>query len=86
MQIWLSLKTSQKTSGFVRCVSKIKYNSLINAIKGITLLIAWIKAIYYASVVLKAIYVFNLLNHNTGHPAYVMTYPVHDMTFSALSE
>ena len=63
---------------------KMKDTSLINAIKVITLYIAWINAIYYASIVLKEIHVCNLLHHNTGHPLYVITYPVHEMNFSVL--
>ena len=69
IQLLLSSDTLQKPSGFGRCISKIKYTSLINAIKGITLHLTWINAIYYASVVLKAIYVCSLLHYNTGHPA-----------------
>ena len=38
--------------------------------KGITFHIAWINAIYSASVVLKVIFVCNLLQYNTGHPAH----------------
>ena len=85
MKIWLSFKTLQKTSGFVRCISKINYISFVTSIKIIMLLIACINAIYYAYVVFKVISVYKLLYHNTGHPAYVITYPVCNMKFSALS-
>ena len=53
--------------------------------KGITSYIALLNTIYSASVVLKEIYVCNVLHHNTVNPAYVITYPVHDMTFYVLS-
>ena len=86
IQIWLSLNNLQKTSGFGSCISKIKYTSFISAIKGTTLWITRINAIYSASVVLKSSYVCNLLHHNTGHTTYIITYPVHDMTFSLLSK
>ena len=79
VQILLSSETLQNTSGFGRWIS------FINAINSITSRIACLSAIYSASVVLKAIYVCNLLYHNTGHTAYVIKYPVHDMIFSALS-
>ena len=80
------LDTLQKTYVFGICISKIKYNSFINPVKGITLCIPWINAIYSASVVIEAIYVCNLLHHNTVHTADVTTYPIHDIEFSALSE
>ena len=60
-----------------------KGTSLINAIKGITLRISWINAVHEASGLLEEIYVCNLLHHNTGHPAYVMTYTIHGMEFYA---
>ena len=85
IQLWFYSDNLQKTSGFGLCVSKIKDTSCINARKGITSRIAWINVIYSAPVVLKAIYIWNLLQHNTGHPAYVITYPIHDMIFSSLS-
>ena len=85
MQLLLSLKTLQKTSGFGRCISKINDTSFINAIKIITLRIAWLNAIYSANVLIKDISICNLLHDNTGHPAYIITYPVRNMTFSALS-
>ena len=56
VQIWLSSNTIKKTFGFGRCASKIKDNSFINTIKGITLRITWINTIYSASVVLKTNY------------------------------
>ena len=40
---------------------------------------------YYDSVILKGISVCNLLHHNTVHPAEIITCPVRDVTFSALS-
>ena len=85
MQLWLSLKTLLNTSGFGRWISKINNTNFISAIKCIMLHIAWINAIYSASVVLKAFSVCNLLHHNTIHPAYIITYPVRDINVSALS-
>ena len=85
MKILLSYITLQKTSGFGIWMLKINDISFISSIKGITLCISWINEIYYASVVLKAIYIFNLLYHNTGHPAHMITYPVCGMIFSSLS-
>ena len=86
IQHWLSSKTLQKTSGFGRCISKINNVSFIGAIKGITFLISWFDAIYYASIVLKEIYVCKFLHNNSGHTAYIITYHVCNMTCSALSE
>ena len=85
IQPLLSYNTLQNTSGFGRCILKIDDSSLINAIKGITLSIAWINAIYSDSVVLTAISVCNLLHHNTGHPACFITYPVRNIKFSTSS-
>ena len=59
--------------------------SSISTINGITLHISWLNVIYCACVVLKEISVCNLLYYNTGYSTYVITYPVHDMEFSALS-
>ena len=84
VKIWLYLKTLLITSGFGRWISKINYTSFIRAIKGNTLRITCLNAIYSASIVLQLISVCNLLQHNTGHPAYVITYRVCDMIFSAL--
>ena len=86
MQPLFSLNTLQNTSGFGRFISKIKYTSFINATKGITLRISCLNVVYSSSVVLKTICIYNLLHHNTGHPAYVITYPIFNMTFYALSE
>ena len=86
IHILLSSDTLQKTPFFGRCILKIKYNFFINAIKFITSLNAYINVIYSASVVLKTIYVCNLLHHNNGNPEYVINYPVCDMTFYEWSE
>ena len=67
-------------------MSKINDIYFISTIKGITPGIAWLNAIYYASVVIKDIYICNLLHHITGHPTYVISYTKSDMEFSALSE
>ena len=53
--------------------------------RGITSRIAWINLIYFASFVLKVISICNLLHHNTGNNAYIITYPVRNMRFYALS-
>ena len=86
IQLLLSLNNSQNTYGFGRYKSKIKDTSFINDLKVITLSIACLNAIYYSSIILQSIYVCNLLHDNTVHTMYVITYPVRDMTFSALSE
>ena len=65
-------------------MSKINNICFISTIKCINLIIAWINAVYRASVVLKAVYVYNLQRHNTGHSTYVITYTEHEMTFYAL--
>ena len=85
VKFWLYLKTLLITSGFGRWISKINYTSFIRAIKGNTLRITCLNAIYSASIVLQLISVCNLLQHNTGHPAYVISYPVCVMIFSSLS-
>ena len=67
---------------------KIKHTSFINPLKGITLRIAWLNAIYSTSMVLKSIYVCNSLHPDSGPPTYIITYPVCNMkvyTFSAYS-
>ena len=61
-----------------------KDTTFINSMKVITLRIAFFNAIYSVFVVLKAISVCNLLHYNTGHSTYIITYPVCNMTFSAL--
>ena len=85
MQPLFSLNTLQNTSGFGRFISKIKCTFFINATKGITLRIACLNAIYSDSVLLRGIYVCNLMHRNTRYPIYVMTYPVCDMKFPSLS-
>ena len=71
------------TKDFCIWMKKIKINdtSLISAIKGITLRIAWINAKYSAYVLLKPITVCNLLHHNTGHPEDVITHTIRGMVF-----
>ena len=53
--------------------------------KSIMLRIAWPNVIFYFTVVPKVISIYKLIHHNTGHPAYVITYPEIDMTFPTLS-
>ena len=79
-------KDFEKNSGSGGYMSKINDIYFIICIKGITLRIAWLNMIYYASILIKAIYTYNLLHHNTGHPAYVITYTECDMSFYALLE
>ena len=81
IQLWFYSNTLQKTSGFVRCISKIKYTSFVNDIKGMTLRITCLNKMYYDYVLLKVIYICNLLHHNTVHTAYVITYTVRGITF-----
>ena len=83
MKLFLSSKTPQNTSIFGRRISKINYNYFISYIKVIISFIAWPNVIYYASVVIKVI---SVLHPNTGYPAYVITHPIRNMEFPALSE
>ena len=53
IQLWWHLNTLQNTSVFGRCTLEIKDTSFTNDIRGITLRIKWINAIYSTSVVLK---------------------------------
>ena len=69
MQLWLSSKTLQNNVVFRRRISKINDNSFISAIKGYLPRISWINKIYSDSVVLKYIYVCNLMHHTTGNTA-----------------
>ena len=75
IKLLLSSYTLQSTSGFGRCKSKRKDNYFTNTIKGMTLRITWINVMYPDYFAIKEIFVCNLLRHNTGHPAYVITYP-----------
>ena len=63
----------------------MKYSSFINFIKGNTLRVPYLNAVYYSSILLKVMYVYNLMHHNNGHHVYVITYSVRKMKFSALS-
>ena len=74
IQLWLYFKALRNSSGAGRSISKVNNISFIILIKGITSHIAWINAIYSAYVILKAIYVCNLLHHNTEHPSYMIIY------------
>ena len=85
MQLWLSLKTLQKTSGLGGQISNINDIYFIRTIKGIMSRISWFNAIYSDSILLKEISIYNLLHHNTGHPVYMITYLIRDMKISALS-
>ena len=51
-----------------------------------TLRITCLNKMYYDYVLLKVIYICNLLHHNTVHTAYVITYTVRGITFDVLSE
>ena len=59
MQIWLSLKTLQKTSGFGRCISKMNDIYFISAIKRIPSRITGLNMVYSTSIVIKVISVYN---------------------------
>ena len=85
MQLWLSLNHLQNTSVFGRLILIINDTYLISSMIVIASRISWINAVYSASIVLKSISVCNLLHHNIGHIAYVITYPVRNITFYALS-
>ena len=54
--------------------------------KGNTSLFDWLNAIYYDSVVDRAISVCNLLQNNTGQFTYMRTYLVLDNTASGFPE
>ena len=79
----LSSHTLQCITGvglWIGNVSLIPSNKVIN---GITSLSDWLKAIYSTSTVDSTITEWNLLHQVKGHPVYVITYPVLDITVSA---
>ena len=84
MQIWLSSKTLKNNFGYGIWMLKIKNISFVRDIKGIKLIIPWLNAIYYTSVVFITTSVYKLLHNKVGNPPYVITYPEHDMKISAL--
>ena len=69
MQVVLSSKTWQDTSGVGSCTGKTRDIFFIRNMKGTTSLIALDSAMYSASVVDSTISVCSLLLHNTGQPA-----------------
>ena len=70
---------------FDMLIFRTSFNSFISTIIRGTSRTACDNAIYSASVVLNAIFICNLLDHKIGHPAYMITYPVLDIRYSALS-
>ena len=84
MELWLSSKNFQYTSGFRRLMSKINNISLMINIKSIILCIAWLNTTHYASVALKQIHICSLLYLEMGQPAYTIAYIKHDMKVSTL--
>ena len=84
MQLLLSSNTLQWNSGLGLWRGKNSPTSTIKFMKGITSLIAWYRAMYSDSVVLKAIYVCSLLHHVRGHPEYIIKNYVIDRTHYGL--
>ena len=69
-------------SGFIWITLAKSNKILLNRIKS---RILWLSTIYSSSVVEKAISVYILLTHNSGHPEKMMVYPVLDKTNAPLS-
>ena len=63
-----------------------KETSFKNDMNGNTSHIDQIKSIYSASIIPREISVCILLNQNTGHPAYIIIYPVQAMPLSTFQE
>ena len=84
MQLLLSSNNLQWNFSLVLWRGKTSPTSTIKFMRGITSLIAWDRAMYSDSVVLKDISVCSLLHHVREHPAYSITKPVLDRTHSGL--
>ena len=84
MQLLLSSNTLQWNYGLGLWRGKTSPTSTIKFMKGITSLIAWDRAMYSDSVVLKYISVCSLLHYVRGHPSFIITNPVLDRTHSGL--
>ena len=83
MHDWLSSWTLQLNVVLEVSSRIVLFNSSIKVISGRTWRSAVDKTIYLASAVLKAISVWSVLFQKIGQFAYVITYPVLDITFSA---
>ena len=82
----LSSNIVQFNFKFAQGIFRISANSKIIILIGISSLVACDKAMYSASVVLSDISVYSLLAQAIGHPEYLITYPVLDLTEIGSSE
>ena len=85
MQLTLSSQTVQRNTGYLVNSPNNPAVSFMRPKNGITSRITLDKAMYSLSVVIREIYVCNLLPQVIGHPAYIITKPIHDNTDSGLS-
>ena len=85
MKISLSSQTVQRNTGSIFNSPNNPAVSFMRPRNGITSRIALDKAMYSISVVIREIYVCNLLPQVIGHPEYIITKPVRDNTDSGLS-
>ena len=85
MQLSLSSQTLQRNTAYLVNSPNNPAVSFMRPRNGITSGIALDRAIYSLSVVLREIYVCNLIPQVIGHPAYIMTKPVRENTDSGLS-
>ena len=86
IQLLLSSKTLQWNFGFFRFKGNTSFISFSRFTKGMSSLVAWLRAVYSASVLDTAVYVCNLIQNRTGQLVYMSTYPVLDGTTSAFPE
>ena len=84
MQMLLSSNTLQWNYGLGLWRGKNLPTLTIKFVKGVTSLIAWDRAIYLDSIVLKAISVCSLLHHVRVNPVYIITKLVLDKTHYGL--
>ena len=84
IQLSLFSQTVQRNTGSLVNGPNNPAVSFIIPKNGITSRIALDREMYSISVVLRAIYVCNLLPQVIGNPSYIMTKPVHDNTDSGL--
>ena len=85
MKDWLSSGTVQMNSGDPSKTGEVVFIYYIKLISGITSRRACDRAMYSASAVLRAIYVWSFEKKWIGQPAYIIEYQVLDITFSELS-
>ena len=75
---------SKNTFGFGIWMSKIKNIYFVSNIKWITFRIYWLNSYIFRLHSTFKNSIWSLLNHKTGHPMYVITYPKCGMEFSTL--